>query len=71
MIGFKGFGIRRPPPSFSPPTHEAKGKGKEVDTPDPVTVPVSEQLKTFAKKADEKREAANADLETEFVLRTS
>ena len=43
--------------------HAAKGKGKEVDTPiasDPVTVPASEKLKTFALKAAERRAAAKA-----------
>ncbi|KAM0803554.1 P-loop containing nucleoside triphosphate hydrolase protein [Usnea florida] len=47
----------------APPTHAAKGKGKEVDTPvasDPVTVPASEKLKTFIQKADERRAAAKA-----------
>ena len=45
------------------PTHAAKGKGKEVDTPiesDRVTVPASEKLKTFMQKADERRAAAKA-----------
>ena len=52
-----------PSTQTAPPTHAAKGKGKEVDTPiasDPVTVPASEILKTFMQKANERRAAARA-----------
>ena len=39
---------------------KGKGKGKEADASDPVTVPASEQLKTFVQKADERSKAAIA-----------
>lgn len=56
------------------PIHQAKGKGTEVDTPiesEPVTVPASERLKTFAQKADEKRKAAKAAAEEEIAAMES
>lgn len=52
------------------PSHEAKGKGKEVDpiiAPDPVTVSASEKLKTFAKEADERRKAEKTATEAKLT----
>lgn len=60
--------------TLTPQTRQSKGKGKEVDTPiesDPVTVPASEQLKTFTQKADERRKAAKAAAEAKLAAMES